>query len=115
LAIRKLENASSSLNVNLGFIALLYLTLVFVYVVMWDGLRQSSFFLTFLDGRVASMLLAASVPRAHCMFWHACGAVQNMVVGPPGSAGSSRSQTTLSCCIVRDMVLSVRERPEMVM
>jgi hypothetical protein len=44
------------------------------------------------------------------MFWHACGAVQNMVVGPPGSAGSSRSQTTLSCCIVRDIVVSVREK-----
>lgn len=33
-----------------------------------------------------------------------------MMEGPSGAAGMSSFQTTLSCCILRDVVVSVKEK-----
>jgi len=41
---------------------------------------------------------------------NASNAVQDMLGGPPSSVGMNRSQTALSCCILRAMVVSVKEK-----
>ncbi|WP_342268241.1 hypothetical protein [Candidatus Tisiphia endosymbiont of Empis tessellata] len=50
------------------------------------------------------------MPRVRVTVEVRSGAVLNMAVGPPESAGMSRYQTTLSCCILRNMVVSVKEK-----